>query len=448
MTGLPPNGAVIRQKYRIERTIGRGGMAVVFEATHLLLSQSVALKVLRPDIPRGPGVVDRFLREARAASRLQGPHVARVLDVDAFEDGSPFIVMELLQGTDLLALLGQRRLSAREAVSYVRQACEALAEAHAMGIIHRDVKPANLFLVQGRSGEGTIKVLDFGISKVVEDTRLTAENVGMGSAEYMSPEQIRSAKDVDPRSDIWSLGVTLYELLTGHTPFHESTTSAVLAAVLTRPAPQPRHHRPDLPAGLEAIVMRCLEPEPAKRFGSVTELSQALLPFENAVTAPSPTAPKKGRTIPPQAFLAAGMVLLIAGVLLFGLRPKALESPRFSLQDEELVDHQTHLVWQRRAAQSAMSYTAAEKYCARLGPGLRLPTVDELLTFMAVTELDPPIDPHFVSVTPVDVFWSKTPAGDGAMRVVFFSTGLPGSSAVSTLRRVRCLREESAPAQK
>ncbi|MFT3770829.1 MAG: protein kinase [Minicystis sp.] len=285
-------GDVLRQKYRIEQQLGQGGMAVVFAATHLTLQQRVAVKLLKPGSTREPEVIERFLREARAASRLESAHVARVFDVETLDDGTPFIVMELLDGCDLAALVRQRTLAPAEAVGYVREACDAIAEAHALGIIHRDVKPANLFLSRKRTGESVVKVLDFGISKLIEDTRITEVQVGMGSAEYMSPEQMRSAGDVDGRTDVWSLGVTLYELLTGHTPFHADTVGNVLAAVLARPPVPPRQYRPDLSADLEALILRCLEKEPDKRFATVMDLSAALAPFA-APAMPSAFAPAR-----------------------------------------------------------------------------------------------------------------------------------------------------------
>jgi tRNA A-37 threonylcarbamoyl transferase component Bud32 len=435
-------GAVIRQKYRIGPVLGQGGMAVVFAADHLLLAQPVALKVLRPDVPAEPLVVERFLREARATLRLEGRHVARVLDVDVLDDGTPFIVMERLIGTDLFALARSRPLSIAEAVGYVREACEAIGEAHQKGIIHRDVKPANLFLARTPEGYDVLKVLDFGISKVALDTRLTAEEVGMGSAEYMSPEQIRSAATVDVRSDVWSLGATLYELTTGATPFHAETASAVLAKVLEGAPVPPRQVRPELPEGLAQVISRCLEKDPARRFASAAELSRALTPF---ATEGPPTrvlrAPVGKRGVPAGAFVAALLVAAIAAVLVFGprLRPAA-SGARFSVDGDVVLDREAQLTWQRIPAPAALDWTAAAAHCAKAGQGYRLPTSGELEGLLAVLTVEPPLDAQAFSRTPVDVFWSATKGAEGTARVVSFANGAATEAVVSARKRVRCVR--------
>src|SRR5580704_7185106 len=261
MFGTLQLGDVLRNKYRLERVIGQGGMATVVAAFHIHLEQRVAIKFLRPELVERKDAVERFLREARAASKLEDASIARVIDVDALADGTPFIVMEYLEGEDLAELVRRRgALPFGEAAGYVLQACAAVAEAHAAGIIHRDIKPSNLFLAARRSGDVAIKVLDFGITQIA---------AGMGSMEYMSPEQMQSAHNVDARTDIWSLGVTLYELCTGISPFHADGFGAVCAAVMAG-APVPlRNLRPDSPPGLEAVILRCLEKAPVRRFASV-----------------------------------------------------------------------------------------------------------------------------------------------------------------------------------
>ena len=451
MSELPRRGDVVRHKYQIERLIGQGGMAVVFSAVHLHMQQRVALKLLRPEAPRDPAIIERFVREARAAGRLQGPHAARVIDVDAHDDGTPFIVMEYLEGSDLLALLRQRTLGVAEAVGYVREACEAIGEAHALGIIHRDVKPANLFLSHTRVGPPIVKVLDFGISKVLEDTRITEEHVGMGSAEYMSPEQMRSAADVDARSDVWSLGVTLYELCTQQTPFHADGVGAVIAAVLTRDPAPPRQHRPDLPPGLDAVILRCLDRNPAHRFSSAAELSLALAPY-GGPPAPAPAiapaaTPPGGARIPPLAFVAAAVGALIVLIIAFGLgsgkgggapaaKPKR---ERFQIDGDTVVDNETRLVWQRRPAPQAMDWSSARAHCARSG-GYHLPEIEELRSLIAILNAVPPLDPENFTAEPIDVFWSASPAGPGAAMVVHFSKAHSASSVVSARNRVRCVR--------
>ena len=212
-------GEILAGKYRVERLLGSGGMGMVVAAHHLDLDEKVALKLLLPGAATNPMLVARFVREARAAAKIKSEHVARVTDVGQLEDGSPYMVMEHLEGSDLAAYLTRTGpLPVAEAVDFVLQACEALAEAHGLGIVHRDLKPANLFCVQRVDDQRSIKVLDFGISKISVDTAsqsLTQTSALMGSPLYMSPEQMQSARTVDARADIWSLGVILFELLAG-----------------------------------------------------------------------------------------------------------------------------------------------------------------------------------------------------------------------------------------
>lgn len=213
-------GELLAGKYRVERLIGEGGMGVVLAARHEGLNTNVAIKLLREQALGHSDIVGRFMREARAAVSLRSEHVARVFDVGTLEDGRPYIVMERLEGKDLGDVIEQDPpLAVSVAVDYVMQACEAIAEAHAAGIIHRDLKPKNLFLTHAVHGRPLVKVLDFGISKVdpsksPNEMALTRTTEVIGSPSYMSPEQLRSARNVDARTDIWALGVILYELLT------------------------------------------------------------------------------------------------------------------------------------------------------------------------------------------------------------------------------------------
>jgi serine/threonine-protein kinase len=253
---------------------------------HVELHEIRAIKFMLPDMLRDADSVERFLREARAAARLKSQHVAKVYDVGRLETGSPYIVMEYLEGTDLKTFSHQRGvLPVREAFTYMLQACEAVGEAHALGIIHRDLKPANMFLTTGVGGAPCVKVLDFGIAKLLTagsseaEAEITSTQMVMGSPLYMSPEQMRSARRVDARSDIWSLGIILYRLLAGVLPFQGESMPAIFAAVLEGTPSPPSVHNPALSAPIDQIVLRCLEKDPARRFQSVAELASALLPF-------------------------------------------------------------------------------------------------------------------------------------------------------------------------
>jgi eukaryotic-like serine/threonine-protein kinase len=279
-------GQVLAGKYLVEKVIGVGGMGVVVAARHLQLDERVALKFLLPEALGSADVVARFGREARSAVKIKSEHVARVIDVGVLETGAPYMVMEYLEGRDLSAIVHEQGpLPVADVVEYVVQACEALAEAHALGIVHRDMKPANLFLSRRADGSKMVKVLDFGISKAsltgaaFADLSLTRTTAVMGSPLYMSPEQMKSARDVDHRSDIWSMGVVLHELLTGKVAFEGESITQLCAAVLQEPPPPLRLVRPDAPEELERVVLRCLEKGPAQRYQSMGELAIALTPF-------------------------------------------------------------------------------------------------------------------------------------------------------------------------
>jgi eukaryotic-like serine/threonine-protein kinase len=284
-------GELLAGKYRVERVIGEGGMGVVLAARHEALNTNVAIKLLRSSALEHTDIVGRFIREARAAVSLRSEHVARVFDVGNLEDGRPYIVMERLEGKDLGDVIDEGpQLSIPEAVDYVMQACEAIAEAHAAGIVHRDLKPKNLFLTKAVHGRPLVKVLDFGISKIEtqggsREMQLTRTAEIIGSPSYMSPEQLRSSRNVDARTDIWALGVILYELLTKRVPFYAETVTELVLVVVTEQEPPVRALRPDCPEGLEAIVTRCLQKQPEHRFQSVVDLVQALEPYAHGVQA-------------------------------------------------------------------------------------------------------------------------------------------------------------------
>jgi serine/threonine-protein kinase len=297
LAGLPQPGTLLAEKYRIERIIGVGGMGAVFEAHHVHLDQHVAIKMLLPELATDPDVVRRFLREGRAAVKIPSQHVARVQDVSTLPDGTPFMVMELLHGADLQAILDSRGpLPVPLAVDYILQTCEALAHAHAMGIVHRDLKPPNLFIT-GSSTMPVVKLLDFGISKLptTGDLSMTKTRAVMGSPLYMAPEQMRSARRVDGRADIWGLGTLLYTMLTGHPPFESDTMPELCAMIVQDPTPNLHERRAGVPPALVRAVERCLEKDPERRFASVAELARQLGPF----------ASEQGRAMLPRIDVAA-----------------------------------------------------------------------------------------------------------------------------------------------
>jgi serine/threonine protein kinase len=272
------HGDVIAGKYRMDRVLGVGGMGIVLAGTHTTLGQRVAIKFMLPTALKHEGLAARFEREARAVVRLRSEHVARVFDVGE-DRGLPFMVMELLEGQDLGdQLVAEGPLPVANAVDYVLQACDAIREAHAAGIIHRDLKPRNLFLSRRADGRALVKVLDFGISKVgsAEDMSLTRTTEVMGSPNYMSPEQLRSARAVDERTDIWALGAILFELLTGRVPFEAESVTELCSKVLQDPTPSVCALRSDVPVALDRIIARCLEKQRENRYAKVDELARAL----------------------------------------------------------------------------------------------------------------------------------------------------------------------------
>jgi serine/threonine-protein kinase len=260
-------------------------MGAVVAAQHLQLDARVAIKFLLPAMLENRDAVTRFANEARRAARIKSDHVARVHDVGNLEDGTPFIVMEYLEGADLRAVLRERgTLAVEEAVDFVVQAMEAIAEAHTLGIVHCDIKPANLFCTRRPDGKLWIKVLDFGISRAFApgfslDFAVSGGASPVGSPLYMAPEQLESSRGADARTDIWALGVVLFELLTGKVPFEGTTLPEVCAKIALHPSPPPRQYRPDAAEGLECAILRCLEKDRARRYPNVAELAGALAPF-------------------------------------------------------------------------------------------------------------------------------------------------------------------------
>jgi eukaryotic-like serine/threonine-protein kinase len=274
-------GEVIADKYRLTRILGQGGMGAVAHATHEALSLEVAIKFLT--MVHSDAARSRFAREGRAAAKLQGRHSTKVFDIGALPDGTPYMVMEYLRGSDFSNILETRGpLPIGELMEYMLQVCEGLGEAHAAGIVHRDIKPANLFLCHETDGRPLVKILDFGISKIdggTQDLSLTSTQAVLGSPLYMSPEQLRASRSVDARSDIWSLGVVMYEMLTGKVPFDGSAITELTIRVVQDPPPPIVSARADLPPELAAVIHRCLEKDPAARYQTAFDLAVAIEPF-------------------------------------------------------------------------------------------------------------------------------------------------------------------------
>lgn len=282
-----PSGTVIAGKYRVERVLGRGGMGVVVEATHLELGTRVAIKLLLPELVESEEAAARFRREGRALFKLNNPHVCRVMDVDTTEGGSPFMVMELLEGEDLAEVLGRgQTFAVEDAVRIILQASQGLAEAHANGVVHRDLKPENLYLTVDTTGEPCVKLLDFGLSKIqsgpLDTTRsrkLTADAQVMGTPHYMAPEQWMSSKDVGAAADQWSLATILFELISGQPPFPGPQFATICSQVLNAPTPSLAKRRADVPKGLDAVLRKAMEKDPMRRYENVGAFAVALSAF-------------------------------------------------------------------------------------------------------------------------------------------------------------------------
>lgn len=272
-------GDLVDAKYRVESVIGMGGAGVVVRARHDKLGRPVAIKFLRPELLGQPQLVHRFEREARAAARLESEHVVDVLDVGRLPSGEPYIVMELLEGSDLAAYLASRgRLELAEALELFREICEGIAEAHAAGVVHRDLKPQNVFLVHRRDGRRVVKVLDFGVSKVAGDVHLalTGASELIGTPTYMAPEQLLASRDAGVAADVWALGILLYEMLVGQVPFQAGSLPELYVRIL-RAVPTPLAQlRPDVPPAVAAIVDQCLAKDLSQRIASVEALADAL----------------------------------------------------------------------------------------------------------------------------------------------------------------------------
>ena len=334
---LPTSGEIVQARYQVRHELGRGGMAVVLAAYDAVLERDVALKVMLPQLVNSPEAVERFVNEARSLAKLESPHVVRVLDCGRLRTppscaGLPFMVLELLRGEDLYSVAAREGgLSPERVVRYALQACAGLHAAHTQGIIHRDLKPENLFLALDAEGNECLKVLDFGIARSQSRRALTRNRVGLGSPGYMSPEQVQGEAEVDARTDIWGLGVVMYELLAHQPAFMGDDPHTLCARTLTAEIVPLAALRPDLPAALIDAVARCLEREPGRRFGSVAELTQALTNVRAGLDAAPELAssdfveldipievaqpqPRRGRRV--VAWLLAALILAPAVMLL------------------------------------------------------------------------------------------------------------------------------------
>lgn len=294
MATLPVGlGETFADKYRIDRVIGEGGMGVVVLAHHLELDQPVAIKFLHDSMTDSAEGAERFRREARAAARIQSDHVARVFDVGVLDNGTRFMVMEYLHGRDLAReIANMGALPVAYATRIMLETLEAIVEAHLAGIIHRDLKPANIFLTQRPDGRVRVKVLDFGISKSVgvssvAELSLTKTSAWIGSPLYMAPEQMQSARDVDHRADIWSLGAIFYEILTGAPPFQAESLPQLCTMLMSSDAEPVSRKRVEIPPALEAIVMRCLSRDPSARYQSARAVLEDLHAFAATISGAS-----------------------------------------------------------------------------------------------------------------------------------------------------------------
>lgn len=276
-------GDVVAGKYRLEKLLGRGGMGEVYEARHVVVGRRFAVKFLHAHLARGRDAATRFTREARAAGELDSPHIAAVLDFDTTPDGSPFLVMEYLTGESLAATLSrEKQLPVRRALAILLQICEGLDVAHQAGIVHRDVKPDNVFVTKPKDGAELIKILDFGVAKLTDPEasgHVTQSGAVLGTPFYMAPEQARGEKSVDLRVDVYAVGVLAYELFSGQKPHPGAGYNAILAHILTQPVTPLATLCPELPPGLVAVVERALSFDAARRQSSAALLATELAPF-------------------------------------------------------------------------------------------------------------------------------------------------------------------------
>lgn len=410
-------GDVLAGRYLVEAELGRGGMGVVFAVRHIALDTGMALKVMRPDIAAKPESARRFSREARAAARLESEHVVRVFDVGTLASGQPYMAMERLEGRDLGCLLAERgQLPVAEAAALLLQAIDALAEAHSLGIVHRDLKPSNLFLVERKDGTSGLKVLDFGAAKLVEpsaneDLSGSTRSQLVGTPQYMSPEQLRAVPDLDARTDIWSLGVILFRLVSGRPPFEGDSFPELCASIIGSSPGE----IPGAPPQLSELLRRCLAKPREARFASVHELAEALLPL----APPSVQAARKSRLELPRAVPE----LRAAGAANADTLPSTLLQ-RFESDLSSLPATATATAAQRISSRATAAMFVLTGLCA-LVIGLAVALWPQAASTPAVAASPASLEPQWVATQPtghVEGFLDQAPARD--LSTVELSTAL------------------------
>ena len=318
MNEAPPSQGLVGGKYQLIKKIGKGGMGSVWEARHVSLGTSSAIKFIEAEYANSAEARSRFDKEAKAAATIQSKHAIQIFDHGVTDDGKPYIVMELLLGEPLDKCIERQQLSLPETVRILQQVCRGLARAHERGIIHRDLKPENIYLVRTPDDDETIaKVLDFGIAKISSTgpgssggiTNGTKTGAVLGTPFYMSPEQARGLRNVDHRTDVWSLGVIAFKCITGRLPFDGESIGDLLVKICTSPIPVPSHVMPGLPPAFDAWFARALDREPDRRFASVTELSEAL----GQVAGLAPRGPSHFSGTPVSGSVQPGMTTPVTG---------------------------------------------------------------------------------------------------------------------------------------